>query len=118
MDPLLSVTVTAIAKVFELAEPVDVYWCVSVFGDPVRMSTVPSPQSTLVELIAPSRSEEVIDTVTVWPVETDAGDSVNVTTGGRSETVTWEEYFPVEPLLSVALTVIVKMFDVDVPVEL
>ena len=117
MDPLLSVTVTAIAKVFELAEPVDVYWCVSVFGDPVRMSTVPSPQSTLVELIAPSGSEEVIDTVTVWPVETEAGDSVKVMTGGLSETVTWDEYFPVEPLLSVALTVIVKMFEVDVPVE-
>jgi hypothetical protein len=79
---------------------------------------VPSPQSTLVELIVPSGSEDVIDTVTVCPVETDAGDDVKVMTGGRSETVTWDEYFPVEPLLSVALTVIVKMFDVDVPVEL
>ena len=82
------------------------------------MSTVPSPQSTLVELIVPSGSDEVIDTVTVWPVETDAGDTVKVMIGGRSETVTCEEYFPVEPLLSVALTVIVKMSVVAVPVEL
>jgi hypothetical protein len=79
---------------------------------------VPSPQSTLVELIVPSGSEDVIDTVTVWPVDTDAGDSVNVITGGRSDTVTCDEYFPVEPLLSVALTVIVKILDVEVPVEL
>ena len=43
---------------------------------------------------------------------------MKVITGGRSETVTCDEYFPVEPLLSVALTVIVKMLDVDVPVEL
>jgi hypothetical protein len=78
---------------------------------------VPSPQSTVVELIVPSGSEDVIDTVTVWPVETDAGDDVNVMTGGLSETVTGDEYFPVDPLLSVALTVIVKLFDVDVPVE-
>jgi hypothetical protein len=78
---------------------------------------VPSPQSTVVELIVPSGSEDVIDTVTVWPVETDAGDDVNVMTGGLSETVTGDEYFPVDPLLSVALTVIVKLFDVDVSVE-
>jgi hypothetical protein len=43
---------------------------------------------------------------------------VNVITGGRSDTVTCDEYFPVEPLLSVALTVIVKILDVEVPVEL
>ena len=43
---------------------------------------------------------------------------MNVMTGGLSETVTCDEYFPVDPLLSVALTVIVNMFDVDVPVEL
>ena len=78
---------------------------------------VPSPQSTVVELIVPSGSEDAIDTVTVWPVETDAGDDVNVMTGGLSETVTGDEYFPVDPLLSVALTVIVKLFDVDVSVE-
>jgi len=78
---------------------------------------VPSPQSTVVELIVPSGSEDVIDTVTVWPVETDAGDDVNVMTGGLSETVTGDEYLPVDPLLSVALTVIVKLFDVDVSVE-
>ena len=79
---------------------------------------VPSPQSILVELIVPSGSEDVIDTVTVWPVDTDVGDSVKVMTGIRSETVTWDEDIPVEPLLSVALTVIEKIFDVDVPVEL
>ena len=39
-------------------------------------------------------------------------------TGGRSETVTWDEDIPVEPLLSVALTLIVKTFDGNVPVEL
>ena len=83
----------------------------------MRVSTVPSPQSTLVEIIVPSGSEDVIDTVTVWPVETDAGDEVKVMTGGRSETVTCDEYFPVDPLLSVALTTIVKLFDVDVSVE-
>ena len=105
------------SKVLELADPVEVYWCVSVGGAPVRVSTVPSPQSTFVELIVPSGSEEVIVTVTVWPVERDEGDAVNVITGGRSETVTWDEYFPVEPLLSVALTVIVKVLEVDVPVE-
>ena len=82
------------------------------------MSTVPSPQSTLVELIVPSGSDDVIDTVTVWPVETAAGDTVKVMIGSRSETVTCDEDFPVEPLLSVALTVIVKMFEVAVPVEL
>ena len=118
VDPLLSVTVTAMAKVLELADPVEVYWCVSLWGAPVRVSTVPSPQSTFVELMVPSGSEEVIDTVTVWPVETDAGEDVKVMTGGRSETVTCDEYFPVEPLLSVALTVMVKLLDANVPVEL
>ena len=87
------------------------------FGAPVRVSTVPSPQSTFVELIAPSGSEDVIETVTVCPVETEAGDSIDVTTGGRSETVTCDEEIPVEPLLSVALTVIVNIFEGELPVE-
>ena len=85
---------------------------------PGSVSTDPSPQSTLVVLIAPSGSETFIDNVTVWPVTREAGDAVKVAVGGRSATVTWEEDFPVEPLLSVALTVIVNVLDVDVPVEL
>ncbi len=81
------------------------------------MSTVPSPQSTFVAVIEPSGSEDVTETVTVWPVVGEVGDTEKLITGGRSETVTGEDDEVVEPLLSVTVTVIVKIMLVADPVE-
>ncbi len=73
----------------------------------VRVSAVPSPQSTLVDAIVPSASEAVIEAVTVCPDCAVAGETDTVTTGGRSETVIVDVGLDaVEPLLSVTVTVI------------
>ena len=57
------------------------------------------------------------DTVTVWPVLAGFGETVEiVTTGGRSFIVSVVVPDPA-PALFVAVTVIVKVFDIVVPVD-
>jgi len=81
------------------------------------VSIVPSPQSTFVVAIVPSGSEDVIVSVTVWPVDAVLDEAWIDATGGLSDTLIWLEYEPTEPLLSVALTVIVTFMDGEEPVE-
>ncbi len=90
----------------------------SLVAAPVKVCTVPSPQSTRVALTVPSGSALVIDKVTVCPVLAEVSDGVGLTVGGRSVTVTVEEVEVLEPLLSVAVIVIVNRIEVAEPVEL
>ena len=72
-------------------------------------AVVPSPQLTMIEATVPSGSLAVNLTVTVWPARAGFGETLlTFTVGGRSFTVTAAADCPTEPLLSVAVTVIVK----------
>ena len=84
---------------------------------PGRLEEVPSPHMTMTEEIVPSGSVVVKVTVTVWPVLAGFGETfVIVTVGGRSLTVSVVVPLP-GPALFVAVTVIVKVFDIVVPVD-
>ena len=91
----------------------------SVLAVPVRISGVePSPQLTVMDDIVPSISVAVKVTVTSCPVLAGLGETlVSATTGGLSLTVSDMTGEPVEPPLSVAVTVIVKLLLPEVPVE-
>lgn len=114
MEPLLSVAVTVMVNV--LAE---VKVCVSAVAVPVMISGAePSPQLTMMEETVPLTSVAVKVTVTSCPVLAGFGETfVTVTTGGLSLTVSDVTAAPVEPLLSVAVMVIVKLWLAEVPVE-
>ena len=86
---------------------------------PERLSgVVPSPQLTVMDETEPSTSLAVNVTVTSCPVLAGFGETfVTLTAGGLSLTVSVATDEPVEPLLSVAVMVIVKVLDVEVPVE-
>ena len=86
---------------------------------PGRLSTAePSPQFTLKEEIEPSGSVAENVTVTVWPTRAGFGETLlTVTTGGLSLTVSDVEAEPVDPLLSVAVSVIANCWLVAVPVD-
>jgi hypothetical protein len=84
----------------------------------MRLSgVVLSPQLTLIEETAPSGSVAVKVTVTRTPVLTGFGETVEtLTTGNRSLIVSDVVADPVEPLLSVAVTVMVKAWVFALPV--
>ena len=68
-----------------------------------------SPQLTVIDETVPSGSVAVKVSVTRTPVLTGFGETfVTLTTGGLSLTVSEVVAKPVEPLLSVAVTVMVK----------
>ena len=77
---------------------------------PARMSTVPSPQLTVIPV-----TDVVLDTVKVtvmvWPVLAGLGDTLLIVTVGARGAVTVSEVIPepCKPLLSVAVTVTVKV---------
>ncbi len=77
---------------------------------PARVSSgLLSPQLTMIDETVPSGSVAVKVTVTRIPVLTGFGEMfVRLTTGGLSLTVSDAVAKPVEPLLSVAVTVMVK----------
>lgn len=84
----------------------------------MSVSAVPSPQLTTVEAIVPSGSDEVMETVTVWPVEAVVGDAEIVTTGARSEIEMVDVLLDaVEPLLSVTVTITAYVFELVNPVD-
>ena len=91
----------------------------SVLAVPVRISGVePSPQLTVMDDIVPSISVAVKVTVTSCPVLAGLGETlVSATTGGLSLTVSDVTAEPVEPLLSVTVMVIVKLWLGKAPVE-
>ncbi len=78
---------------------------------PARVSgVVPSPQSTLIEVTVPSGSDaEKVAVIRVPVVAVVGVTEVTLTTGGLSVIVTEPVAEPVEPLLSVADTVTVKV---------
>ena len=79
-------------------------------ADPDRLSIVPSPQLT-VTLGTLVVLETVKVTVTVRPVLAGLGDTLLIVTDGDNGAVTLSEIVPdpVEPLLSTAVTEIVKL---------
>ena len=85
---------------------------------PARVSTgLLSPQLTVIEETVPSGSLVVNVTVTCWPVFAGFGDTfVTVATGGLSfiVSIVWPEP---GPALLVAVTVIVNICDIVLPVE-
>jgi len=84
VEPLLSVAVTVIVKVWLGALPVEAYVWTSVVAVPGKLSiAVPSPQFTVTPETVPSVSVEVNLMVTVTPVLAGFGAMlVMVTTGG------------------------------------
>ncbi len=92
---------------------------VSEVAVPARVSgAVPSPQLTVKEAMVPSGSVAEKVTVIKVPVVAVAGvTELTVTVGGLSVIVTEPVAEPVEPLLSVAVTVMVKTLLVTAPVE-
>jgi hypothetical protein len=85
---------------------------------PDRVSSAdPSPQLTITEVTVPSGSIAVKVAVTICPMLAGFGETfVTVTVGGRSLTVSVILAEP-GPALFVAVTVIVKIFDIEFPVE-
>ncbi len=119
VEPLLSVAVTAMVKVWDNTFPVLAYLWMSEVAVAGRMSGGdPSPQLTLNEAIVPSGSLAVKVTVMTVPVVAVAG-LVLVTeiTGGLSLMVTEPESEPVKPTLSVPVTVTVNIVLAMEPVE-
>jgi hypothetical protein len=92
---------------------------VSEVAVPGRLSgVVPSPQSTLIALTDPSASLAENVTVTVCPNNAGFGETLfTATIGGLSFTVSDTLAEPVEPLLSVAVRVILNGSLVPTPVE-
>ncbi len=86
---------------------------------PAKLSgVVLSPQSTVILETSPSTSAVVNVTVTVAPVLAGFGAAgFTVAIGGRSFTVTGLEADAVEPLLSVAVIVMVNAWFLELPVE-
>ena len=76
---------------------------------PARESDgLPSPQLTMIEETVPSGSLVEKLTLTGWPARAGFGETpVTLVIGGLSLTVTETRTCPVEPLLSVAVTVMV-----------
>ncbi len=60
----------------------------SLVAEPARVSTVPSPQFTVIEETVPSESAAVKVTVTIWPVVAGFGVRVLMVTVGGASTVT------------------------------
>ncbi len=122
-EPLLSVAVIVMVKVWDNIPPVLSYLWVSEVAVPGRLSGVdPSPQWTEKPAIVPvppgSGSVAVKDTVTGWPVVAGFGERlVMVMVGGKSLIITglWSE--PIRFIMSVAVTVIVKSLLGTEPVE-
>ena len=81
---------------------------VAVVAVTVRLSVVPSPQSTLMDEIVPSGAELVRVIVTVAPVFAEEGPLI-VTTGCRGRTIWFAWAMVVESLSSVAVILIVKV---------
>jgi hypothetical protein len=109
--PALFVAVTVMVNVCDFAEPVEVYMCVSDVAVPARVLVVPSPQLTVIPVtVAVLVTVKV--TVTVAPVFAGFGVGLfTVTVGPQpvSTVVTELVAWPVEPLLSVAVTVRVNV---------
>ena len=89
----------------------------SLVAVPDRVSIVPSPQSTFIETTVPSGSVAEIVRVTFWFVLTDVEDGLKVGIGTLSLIVTCDEVEVIDPLLSVAVIMIVNILDVEEPVE-
>jgi len=85
--------------------------CVSEVAVPAILSRAdPSPQLTVIDETVPSTSVAVKVTVTDCPVLAGLGETfVTFTTGGLSLIVSEVTPVLVEPLLSIAVTVIVKL---------
>ena len=85
---------------------------------PGRLSgVVRSPQSTLIALTDPSASLAENVTVTVCPINAGFGETLfTATIGGLSFTVSDALAEPVEPLLSVAVRVMLNVREVTLPV--
>lgn len=81
----------------------------SLVAFPLKLSTVPSPQSTLMAVTGPSGSDAVIESVTLWPEVGFVGEALKLTTGGRLDIVTCDVVVEVDPLLSVTVSVTVKV---------
>jgi hypothetical protein len=64
-EPLLSVAVTEIVNICDIALPVLAYACVADVGLPIRSDDVPSPHMTVTDAMVPSGSVAVKVTVTV-----------------------------------------------------
>ena len=114
VEPLLSVQAIVIVKLLP-----EVYVCVSVAAVPARTSGAdPSPQLTEMDEIVPSTSLAVNVTVTICPVLAGFGETfVKVAVGGLSLTVSVAPAELVEPPLSVAVRVMVKLWLAETPVE-
>jgi hypothetical protein len=89
----------------------------SLVAVPDRVSMVPSPQSTLNETTVPSGSVAEIVRVTFWLVVSEVDDGLKLGTGILSLIVTCEDVEVYDALLSVAVTIIVNICDVEEPVE-
>ncbi len=77
---------------------------------------LPSPQLMVIEETVPSGSLVEKFTVTAWPARAGFGETpVAFTIGGLSFTVRGDVVWTVEPLLSVAVIVIVKTVEVELP---
>jgi hypothetical protein len=118
VEPLLSVAVTVIVKLLLAEVPVEAYVWVSLVAVPGRLSmAVPSPQFTVIPETVPSASVAVKVAVMIEPVLAGFGATpVMVTVGPRSLTVSCVDAEPV-PTELVAETVIVKICDLELPVE-
>ena len=81
------------------------------------VGVVPSPQSIVMDDIVPSGSAVENAMVTDWPVLAGLGETlVMLTVGALSFRVTEPEARPVEPLLSVTVIAIAKVWDLALPV--
>ena len=92
--------------------------CVDEVVVPARLvGVVPSPQLTVMEVTVPSGSVVENVMLTIWPVLTGLGEGLDVlTVGGLSFMVTELVARPNEPLLSVAVVVMVNVWDTALPV--
>jgi hypothetical protein len=107
-EPLLSVAVIEMVKVWDRALPVLAYACMAEPGLPIRTDDVPSPHMTVTDAIVPSGSVAVKVTVTVWRVRAGLGvGALTITVGGLSLIVSVVMPLP-DPALLVAVTVIVN----------
>jgi len=108
--PALFVAVTVIVKVCDFVVPVDEKEWVSDMAVPPRELIVPSPQLTVIPVTVAALVTVKV-TVTLWPVSAGLGVGLLTLTVGVPTTpllVTDPVPWPVDPLLSVAVTVIVK----------
>ncbi len=89
----------------------------SLVAVPDKEFMVPSPQSTFIAVTVPSGSDAEIVRVTFWPVLRTVEEGLKLGLGTLSLIVTGEEVEVDDALLSVPVMMIVKILDVEEPVE-